>query len=106
MRVYNINGIDEIIAFLSEQEIDTEIVQYKLDSIPRAITFCIGGVTYKILWNSNVSTLFIGDVLNAPFIQFRYLEINTTWPSLTKGHKGLAFSYLHGANQLIIPFES
>jgi len=56
----------------------------------RDIYFTISNTKYKITWFHNESTLYIGGEDTSPLIPFKYMELNTTFPTR---HNHLKFSY-------------
>lgn len=101
------DGLEDMKEFL---EIYVESLQYikyvnidEFTKYSRTIEFFINDQVYRIVWFINESRLFIGSSERSPFIMFRHLFLDTTFP-IVGGNRCLSFQFTPKEN--ISMFES
>lgn len=81
---------EEMMDFLKKHAKDVKLINHE-HGFSRTISFKVANVVYIIVWYVNVSTLFLGESEHAPFIPFRYIYKDTTYPTRWNN---LGFSYV------------
>lgn len=95
MKGINVEGVDsfeKLQEFLIVCGIGVEKVNPNSYGYSRTLEFTIDGQIYNIVWFQNESKLKIGKSDRAPFIMFKNVFLDTTFP-LFGGNKCLSFAF-------------
>ncbi len=93
LEVLGTDSFDKLVKWLTNFGIQTELVnKCEISGYSRTIQFVLDEQTYQIVWFNNESKLKIGTNNRSPFVNFKYIYLDTTYP-LVGGNKSLGFSF-------------
>ena len=99
-----LDGLENIISFLKKYDIESEYVNFNEYSYSRTIQFTVDEQTYQIVWFRNESKLKIGTGLRSPFINFKYIYFDNSFP-IVGSNRILGFSYTRNEVKYIFDVE-
>ena len=99
-----LDGLENIISFLKGYNIESEYVNFNEYSYSRTIQFTVDEQAYQIVWFNNASTLKIGTGLRSPFIPFKYIYFDNSFP-IVGSNSSLGFSYTRSEVKYILDRE-